>query len=318
MAWFITRLGSYRCQMGRLPALPQVLVGHASNAAAQTGCTVIVCPDGATAGVAIRGGAPGTRETDLLQPGNLVEQVQAILLTGGSAFGLAAADGVMRWLFERGLGFPSSVVKVPIVPAAVIFDLGVGAVAWPDAAMGYAACQAAQDQALTWGAIGAGSGATIGKILGPDRASRGGIGMAQVNVGDHVVVAIVVVNAFGHVIDPQTHQILAGPRLPDGSFADTIRLLLAGAAAAPSAENTTIGCILTTAQLDKAACGRLAGIAHDGLARTIRPVHTQSDGDTLFALSVAAPDARPTSMMALGVAATEAVAQAVLMALRNR
>lgn len=302
--------------MGRLAGIPQVLIGHATNTAARTGCTVILCPDGATAGVAVRGGAPGTRETDLLRPGNLVEQVQAILLTGGSAFGLAAADGVMRWLYERGLGFPTGVVDVPIVPAAVIFDLGVGAVVWPDAAMGYAACESAQQEALVWGAVGAGAGATVGKLFGPDQASRSGIGMAQVTVAGHTVAAIVAVNAFGHVIDPQTNQILAGPQLPDGSFGDTVELLLAGAPSRPSAENTTIGCVITTARLDKAACGRIAGIAHDGLARTIRPVHTQADGDTLFALSVAPPDAEPANSMIIGVAAVEAVAQAVVHAIR--
>lgn len=302
--------------MGRLAGIPQVLVGHATDAAARTGCTVILCPDGATAGVAVHGGAPGTRETDLLRPGNLVEQVQAILLTGGSAFGLATADGVMRWLYERGLGFPTSVVNVPIVPAAVIFDLGVGAAVWPDAAMGYAACESAQQDTLEWGAIGVGAGATVGKLFGPAQASRGGIGMAQVTAAGHSVTAIVAVNAFGHVIDPQTNRILAGPRLADGSFADTVQMLLAGAPPRPSAENTTIGCVITTARLDKAACARIAGLAHDGLARTIRPVHTQSDGDTLFALSAAPPDAEPVSSMIIGVAAVEAVAQAVVQAVR--
>jgi L-aminopeptidase/D-esterase-like protein len=302
--------------MGRLAAIPQVLIGHATNPEARTGCTVILCPDGAIGGVAIRGGAPGTRETDLLQPGNLVEQVQAILLTGGSAFGLSAADGVMRWLFERGLGFPTSVARVPIVPAAVIFDLGVGSVVWPDAAMGYAACEAAQQAALRWGMVGAGTGASVGKILGPAQASPGGIGMAQLSVGAHVVVAIVVVNAFGQVVDPQTNRTLAGPRLADGSFADTVRLLLNEAPPTSIGENTTIGCVITTARLDKAACCRVASIAHDGLARTIRPVHTQFDGDTLFALSVAPPDAPPANITALGVAAAEAVGQAVLLAVQ--
>ncbi|MBV9788799.1 MAG: P1 family peptidase [Chloroflexi bacterium] len=302
--------------MAQLTGMPQVLVGHATDAAAQTGCTVILCPGGATAGVAVRGGAPGTRETDLLRPGNLVEQVQAILLTGGSAFGLAAADGVMRWLYERGLGFATGVVNVPIVPAAVIFDLGVGDPTWPDAAMGYAACESAQQESLAWGAVGAGTGATVGKLLGPAQASRGGIGMVQVLAAEHTVTAIVAVNAFGHVIDPQTSQILAGPRLPDGSFADTVQLMLAGALPKPSVENTTIGCVITTARLDKAACNRIAGIAHDGLARTIRPVHTQADGDTIFALSVAPSDAEPADSMVIGVAAVEAVAQAVMHAVR--
>lgn len=303
--------------MARLAGIPQVLIGHATDAAARTGCTVILCPDGATAGVAVRGGAPGTRETDLLRPGNLVEQVQAILLTGGSAFGLAAADGVMRWLYKRGLGFATSVINVPIVPAAVIFDLGVGDPAWPDAAMGYAACESAQQESLEWGAVGAGTGATVGKLFGPAQASRGGIGMAQVMAAGHAVVAIVAVNAFGHVIDPQTNQILAGARLPNGSFVDTVQLMLAGDPPKPSAENTTIGCVITTARLDKAACNRIASMAHDGLARTIRPVHTQADGDTLFVLSVAPPDAQPANSTIIGVAVVEAVAQAVMHAVRS-
>jgi L-aminopeptidase/D-esterase-like protein len=301
--------------MAMLSGVPGVLVGHATDDPGRTGCTVILCPQGATAGVAVRGGAPGTRETDLLQPGNLVDQVHAIVLTGGSAFGLAATDGVMRWLYERGYGFPTSVLNVPIVPAAVLFDLGVGAAVWPDAALGYAACEAAQQAAIGWGNVGAGTGATVGKLLGPQQASRGGIGIAQVAAGN-IVVAIVAVNAYGHIVDPQSNQIIAGPRLPDGTFADTVEQIMRGAAPAQIVEHTTIGCVITTARLDKAACARVASIAHDGLARTIRPVHTQSDGDTLFALSIASPDVPASHNLAVGVAAAEAVAQAVLHAIR--
>jgi L-aminopeptidase/D-esterase-like protein len=298
--------------MGRLAGFSDLFIGHATNASARTGCTVVVCPHGATAGVAVRGGAPGTRETDLLQPGNLVDRIHAVLLTGGSAFGLAAADGVMRWLYERKHGFPTSVVNVPIVPAAVLYDLGVGAPIWPDAAMGYAACAAAEQADLSWGRLGAGTGATIGKLFGPAKASPGGIGLAQVEVAGSIVAAIVAVNAFGHIVDPQTQAIIAGPRMPDGSFADTVQLLLQGIPPAPNFEHTTIGCIITTARLDTAACTRVASMAHDGLARTIRPAHTQLDGDTLFALSVAPPDSPITSSVAFGVAAAEAVAQAVV------
>jgi L-aminopeptidase/D-esterase-like protein len=306
--------------MGTLTGIANLFVGHATHPTTRTGCTVILCPGGATAGVAVRGAAPGTRETDLLQPGNLIEQVQAIVLTGGSAFGLAAVDGVMRWLYERKLGFPTSAVNVPIVPAAVLFDLRATEVVWPDAAMGYAACVAAHDHhtPLAWGRVGAGAGATVGKLFGPARSSPGGIGMASLQLPNgSIVAAIVAVNAFGHVVDPETNQIVAGPCLPDGSFADSVQLLLSGASVRPMGENTTIGCIITTAPLDKAGCNRVANVAHDGLARVIRPVHTQFDGDTLFALSVAAPDAPATDTTLIGVAAAEALAQAVIQAVRD-
>ncbi|HEX6291985.1 MAG TPA: P1 family peptidase [Herpetosiphonaceae bacterium] len=302
--------------MALIDGFPNVWVGHATNAAARTGCTVILSPQGATAGVAVRGGAPGTRETDLLQPGNLVEQVHAILLTGGSAFGLAAADGVMRWLYERQHGFATSVVKVPIVPAAVLFDLAVGDAVWPDAAMGYAACEDAYHSPIDWGRVGAGTGATIGKLFGAGRVTRGGIGMARVAAAEQLVTAIVAVNAYGHVVDPTTNEIIAGSRLPDGSLADTVQHLLQGPPPALALEHTTIGCVLTTARLDKAACARVASIAHDGLARTIRPAHTHLDGDALFALAVAPPAAPPADSLAIGVAAAEAVAQAVIHAVR--
>lgn len=304
--------------MGLLPGFDNVFVGHATNDAALTGCTVIVCPSGATGGVDVRGAAPGTRETDLLRPGNLVDQVHAILLTGGSAFGLAAADGVMRWLYDQQIGFPTGIVNVPIVPAAVLYDLGVGAIAWPDATFGYEACVVARSSQLTWGRVGAGTGATVGKALGPERASPGGIGMATGTIPNGVVTAIVAVNALGHVVDPETNRIVAGPRLPDESFADSIALMLQTPPPTAPGANTTIGCVITTARLDKAACNRVASMAHDGLARTIRPVHTQYDGDTLFALSTAAPDATFADSTLIGVAAGEAVARAVLNAVANQ
>lgn len=296
----------------------QVHIGHATDEAARTGCTVILCPYGAVAGVDVRGAAPGTRETELLRPGNLVDHVHAVLLTGGSAFGLAAADGVVRWLHERTIGFPTSAVPVPIVPAAVLLDLQVGRPEWPDAAMGYAACAAAIGDALAWGRVGAGTGATVGKLLGQAHASPGGIGMAQMMLPNGVVVAAVVaVNAFGHIIDPHTDQIVAGPRLPDGSFADTVRLLLQGTLPPAFDQNTTIGCIVTSARLDKASCCRVASMAHNGLVRTIRPVHTQYDGDTLFALAVGSSEAPRAEITLIGVAAAEVVAQAVLNAVRS-
>ncbi len=300
-----------------LPNMPAVRVGHATDDHNRTGCTVILCPDGAIGGVAVRGAAPGTRETDLLQPGNLVDQVHAVLLTGGSAFGLAAADGVMRWCYERGIGFSTAVVPVPIVPAAVLFDLQAGNVAWPDANMGYAACEAAQTEQIGWGRVGAGTGATVGKVLGQDRASAGGIGMAQISLRDgSVVAAVVAVNALGHVVEPRTDQIIAGPRMGDGSFADSVDIMLHGPPSSTAVgQNTTIGCVITNAALRKAGCGRVASMAHDGLARVLRPAHTQYDGDTLFALAIGT--AGTGDVTVLGVAAAEAVALAVLAAVRE-
>ena len=293
--------------------IPNVRVGHATDEINRTGCTVILCPDGAVGGVAVRGAAPGTRETDLLQPGNLVDHVHAVLLTGGSAFGLAAADGVMRWLHERQIGFPTAVANVPIVPAAVLFDLQKGNIVWPDADMGYAACEAALRDDLLWGRVGAGTGAMVGKALGYDRASPGGVGIAQIMLPSGVVAAVVAVNAWGHVVDPATNRIVAGPRQDDGSFADSVQIKLYGPPQRDMiGQNTTIGCIVTNATLDKAGCCRVASIAHDGLARTIRPVHTQYDGDVLFALATC--DASLDDITTIGVAAEEAVAQAVVQA----
>lgn len=300
-----------------LPGVRDVFVGHTTNIAAQTGCTVILCPTGAVAGVDVRGAAPASRELELLRPGNLVEQVHAVLLTGGSAFGLAAADGVMRWLYERTIGFPAGFVNVPIVPAAALFDLSIGDVIWPDAAMGYQACDAATHEAVHWGRVGAGTGATVGKVMGQANASPGGIGMDSLMLPDGVVVlAIVAVNALGHIVDPVSQKILAGPRLLNGAFGDTIDILLRKSSApsfdSHAGQNTTIGCIVTTAKLDKAACSRVATMAHDGLARTIRPAHTQYDGDTLFVLSSSTPGSPPSDPTLVGVAAAEVVAQAVV------
>lgn len=298
-----------------------VFVGHAQHATARTGCTVVVCPGGAAVGVDVRGAAPGTRETDLCRPGTLVEQAQAVLLSGGSAFGLAAADGVMRWLWERGHGFQTAVTHVPIVPAAVLFDLQPDAVAWPDADLGYAACEAAIKVAPRWGAVGAGTGATVGKVLGPQAASPGGVGMAVLRLGDETIVAAVIaVNAVGHIVDPGSGEIVAGPRLPDGGFGDAEALVLG--AALPSGEpragaNTTIGCVVTNARLDTAGCCRVATMAHDGLARAIRPVHTQFDGDTLFMLAAPPADAPAADITTIGIAAARVAAEAVLHAVRH-
>ena len=295
--------------------IPGLSIGHAANAARQTGCSVCLCPAGAAAGVAVRGGAPGTRETDLLRPENLVDRIHAILLTGGSAFGLAAAEGVVRWLRERGHGWPSTAGPVPIVPAAVLFDLDGEEPAWPDATLGYAACEAARESWPDEGRVGAGTGALVGRILGPARASPGGIGAAGMRLIDGTTVgALVAVNAVGHVVDPTDSHILAGPRLPDGGFGDTVEIILAGTLPPGGATHTTIGVVWTDARLDKAGCGHVAGVAHDGLARTIRPAHTLHDGDTLFVLSLPRANSVPADLTRIGVAAAEVVAYAIMRA----
>jgi L-aminopeptidase/D-esterase-like protein len=267
-------------------------------------------------GVAVEGSAPGTRETDLCRPGNLVEKAHAVLLCGGSAFGLAAAHGAMRWLEERGIGLPTGHATVPIVPAAVLYDLGVGSAAVrPDEAMGYAACAAATDGPVAQGCVGAGAGCSVGKALGMDRATKSGIGTACIQVGEVRIGAIVAVNAFGDVRDPATGRILAGPRSDDGTgMLDTTELLLAGAARRAFSENTTIGVVAVGGTLSKEGANKVARMAHDGLARTISPIHTMFDGDTLFCLATGGPEVDVT---AAGTAASLAVERAVLNAVRH-
>jgi len=282
-----------------------------------TGCTVVLCPpEGCAAGVDQRGSAPGTRETDLLRPGQLVERVNAILLTGGSAFGLDAAGGVMRYLEEHGIGHSVGVTVVPIVPAAVIFDLAVGDFRTrPDAAMGYAACVAATDGAVTEGNVGAGTGASVGKALGPAQAMKSGLGMASLRLpGGLIVAALMVVNALGDVLDPRTGGILAGARLPGGGWADSSHLLLHGAPRSATPTNTVIGVVATNARLDKAQATKVAQMAHDGLARAVRPAHTMFDGDTIFALSAGAVQADITRV---GQAAADVTAEAIVQAVRT-
>ncbi len=304
--------------------VPGIRVGHFSDPRRPTGCTVVLSTDGAVAGVDVRGAAPGTRETDLLSPQNSVERVHAVLLAGGSAFGLDAASGVMRWLDERTIGVPVGPLAVPIVPAAVLFDLLVGdARIRPDAAAGYAACDAATAQAPAEGNVGAGSGALVGKIFGLPHAMKGGIGTASVRVGEVVVGALVAVNALGDVVDPsQSGRIVAGSRTADGAaLRDCAARLLAGddPQALLRHANTTLGVVATNAVQTKAQCQRLALAAHDGLARTIKPVHTVADGDTVFALSTAGPASNPTviaaSGMLLATMAAEATQRAVLRAI---
>jgi len=294
-------------------------VGHCTDARRPTGCTVVLARTGAVAAVDVRGAAPGTRETDLLAPHNVVECVHAVLLSGGSAFGLDAAGGVMRWLDERAIGLEVGPARVPIVPAAVLFDLALGdARIRPDAAAGYAACEAASRQPPAEGNVGAGAGAAVGKIFGFQRAMKGGIGTAAVTVDGVTVGAIVACNALGDVVDPATGRIVAGARTADGlAMLNAHEALLRGEEARPmlAGSNTTIGVIATDAILTKVQAGRLATQGHDGLARTIRPVHTLSDGDALFALATGA-SGRSLGMMTLGAMAAEACAQAVLRAVR--
>ena len=302
-----------------ITAISGIKVGHATNEKARTGCTVILCESGAVAGVDVRGSAPGTRETDAIRPGGLVEEVHAVLLTGGSAFGLDAAGGVMQFLEERGVGFRAGQVRVPIVPSAVIFDLGVGdPKVRPDREMGYCACVNATSARVPMGRVGAGTGATVGK--GPGlQPSNGGVGSAcRVLKSGLIVGAIVVVNAVGNIVDPTTGEIVTGAKQPEtGEFVDIVEKLSEQAEGdlfqGPST-NTTIGVVGTNAALSPTAVTKVAQIAHDGLARTIRPVHTMFDGDTIFALSIGTQDAPVNTV---GIIAAEVMAEAVCRAAKH-
>lgn len=293
-------------------------MGHFTDTRRPTGCTVIIAREGAVAGVDVRGAAPGTRETDLLHPSNLVDRVHAVLLAGGSAWGLDAASGVMRWLEENKIGFDVGYGLVPIVPAAVLFDLPVGdARIRPDANAGYAACVAASALDPANGNVGAGAGATVGKLFGMQHAMRGGIGTASLCVNGITVGAIIACNAVGDVIDPDTGKVLAGARTQDGlSLRNSRNAILAGQTAATllPGTNTTIGTIATDAVLTKAQAHRLAQVAHDGLARAINPVHTMLDGDTLFALGTGKSDL-PVDMLVLATLAAEVTARATVQAI---
>jgi len=293
-------------------------VGHFTDTRRPTGCSVVLCPQGAVCGVDVRGAAPGTRETDLLRPDNLVEHVHALLLTGGSAFGLDAASGVVRWLEERGHGLGVGPAVVPIVPAAVLFDLWLGdPCIRPDASAGYAACEAASHEAPAQGNVGAGAGATVGKLFGLDRGMKGGIGTASLKVGAVTVGALVAVNPTGDVIDPCSGRVLAGTRGADGQPRSATQAIAAGELpprALPGMA-TTIGIIATDAVLSKAQANKLATMAHNGLARCIDPVHTMADGDTLFALATGT-SGRPGEMTVLGALAATVMSRAVLNAVR--
>jgi len=289
-----------------LVSVPGLRVGHWTDLAAGTGCTVVLCEQAVAVGVDVRGAAPATRETDLLRPGSLVGRAHAILLTGGSAFGLDAATGVMRFLEEHGVGLPTHAGHVPIVSAAALFDLGFGtADVRPDAAAGYAACQAASDAPVEEGCVGAGTGATVAKQRGAQGAIKSGIGSAARVLADGVVVAaLVAVNAVGGVYEPSTGRAIAVPRPgADGHVAQLIG----------ATTNTTIGVIATSARLDGVAANRLATLGHDGLALAIRPAHTLYDGDTLFAVSLpSAETPEQTDYVALGEAAAAVVAEAIV------
>jgi L-aminopeptidase/D-esterase-like protein len=302
-----------------LTAVPGIRVGHVTEPQGLTGCTVILCDGGAVAGVDQRGGAPGTRETDLLRPMHLVQEAHAVVLAGGSAFGLAAADGAMRYLAERGVGYRTGAGRVPIVPAAILYDLAVGrSDARPDAEMGYRACQAASDAAVAQGNVGAGTGCSAGKALGAGRATKTGLGSAAVGGagcppslgGGLVVAALFAVNPFGAVVD-EAGRILAGPRpLRGAGFADTLTLLRSrtGRLALRVAGATVIGVVATNARLTNEGANLVAQMAQDGLARAIRPAHTLFDGDTLFALATGRVRASPTLV---GAYAAEVTAEAI-------
>ncbi|MBI3241169.1 MAG: P1 family peptidase [Chloroflexi bacterium] len=301
-----------------LTDVPGLKVGHWTNLEAATGCTVVLCPVGAVAGVDVRGSAPGTRETALLDPVSLIQKVHAVVLGGGSAFGLAAADGVMRWLEERGYGYDTGVAKVPIVPAAILFDLSIGrSDVRPDSAAGYAACEAATEGPVAQGNVGAGTGATVGKMLGFKQATKAGLGTASKQIsGGITVAALTAVNAFGDVYDPETRRIIAGARkIIGGGFADSMEfaesMIGQNISKFAPGRNTTLAVVATNVALTKSGATKMAQMAHDGLARVIRPVHTMFDGDTIFALSLGDKQA---DLSLIGALAADVLAKAVISA----
>jgi L-aminopeptidase/D-esterase-like protein len=313
--------GGIEAQPGNttLTAVPGIKVGHHTLAAGPTGCTVILAEAGATAGVDVRGAAPATRETDLLNPVNLVQQVYAISLSGRSVFGLDSASGVVKYLEERKIGVAYGNTHVPIVPGASIFDLGVGdPTIRPTADCGYQAANAASAAPVAEGNVGAGAGATIGKVAGMTRAMKAGAGSAALTLPNGLIVAaMVIVNAIGDVIDPATGQIIAGARTQDGrSFADARKMLRQGAVSFTGAGNTTLGVVATNATLTKTQATRVAQMAHDGYARAISPVHTTVDGDLIFTL---ATGVRPgnVDVGVIGALAAEVMADAIARAARQ-
>lgn len=303
---------------GHIAQVGGIRVGHFTDSRRPTGCTVVIFEGGAVAGVDVRGSSPGTRETDLLNPINTVQRVNAILLSGGSAYGLSAAAGVMQYLEEHGEGFRVGPHIVPIVPAAILFDLNIGdGKIRPNHQSGYAACQAASDTQAMQGNVGAGAGATVGKLFGMKSAMKSGLGTASLPIGPELVIgAIVAVNAVGDVLDYRTHdRILAGARTPDGKgFLNSMEQILNGAtlerARTGTGAHTSIGVIATNARLTKPEATKIAQMAHDGLARTIRPIHTAFDGDTIFAAGTGRANSG-ADLTTIGSAAAEVMARAV-------
>jgi L-aminopeptidase/D-esterase-like protein len=300
---------------GSITDVTGLLCGHFTESRRPTGCTVVIAPEGAVGGVDVRGAAPGTRETELLSPTNSVESIHAVMLAGGSAFGLDAAGGVMRWLEERGIGVQVGPVRVPIVSSAILFDLMVGdASVRPDAHAGYAACVTASTEPVMQGSVGAGTGAVCGKLFGIERGMKGGIGSASITLHGVTVAALVAVNATGDVVDPASGRIVAGARSADGrTMSGAAQAILAGELPQHLriGAATTLGIVATDAALSKLDAHRLARIAHDGLARSIVPVHTPVDGDTMFVLATAKTQAR-LDLTVLGILAAEVTARAVL------
>jgi L-aminopeptidase/D-esterase-like protein len=284
-------------------------VGHAQDEEALTGCTVIISREGAVAGVDVRGGAPGTRETDLLNPVNLVEKIHAVVLAGGSAYGLDAATGVMRYLEENKIGFDTGTAKVPIVPSAILYDLSLGrADIRPDSAMGYRAAASASSDSPAEGNVGAGSGASVGKIRGMQYAMKSGVGTWSIDVNGIMIGALVAVNAIGDVLDPNTGKVIAGLR-----SGTTLAWMKKDQTQSPVKSNTVIGVIATNAKLTKAGATKVAQMAHDGLARVIRPAHTMFDGDTIFALATGEKEA---DVSMVGAFAAEVMAEAIVRAVK--
>ncbi len=303
---------------GSVTSIDGIRVGHFTDPRRPTGCTVVIAEAGAVGGVDVRGGGPGTRETDLLDPVRMVQKVHAVMLSGGSAFGLDTASGAMRYLEERDIGFDVRIAKVPIVPAAILFDLGVGdnPKIRPDAEAGYQACLNATDGPVAEGSVGAGAGATVGKAAGGRTAMKGGIGSACVTTQDGLQVgALVAVNAIGDIYDYRTGRIVAGARKPDGSgFVNVTRQVRQNGSfridTAP--QNTTIGIIVTNADLSKTDANRVAQVAHDGLARSINPAHLQGDGDTLFVMATGAK--KSANLSIVSTLAAEMVSDAIVRA----
>lgn len=305
---------------GAITDVAGIEVGHTTVREHGSGCTVVLCRDGAVGGVDVRGSAPGTRETDLLRPTNHVSEVHAVVLSGGSAFGLDSASGVVRFLAERDIGYKVGSVTVPIVPAAILFDIGIAKHGvHPKADDGYAACLNAGNGVVEEGSVGAGTGATVAKTQGLDRAIKGGIGTAAVDLGNGVTVAaIMAVNAVGGVYDPDSGDLVAGPRSDHGGMDDPMKALLSGddpATPPPFGSNTTIGVVATNAKLTKKEANKLASIAHDGLAVAVRPAHTMRDGDTIFAVATGTEPGK-ADMLRLGAAAVMCVGRAIVRGVR--